>query len=269
MRSISTVVITYNEEDNIARCLESVALFSDEILVVDSHSTDRTVEIARDLGARIIQRDWPGYDKQRQFAIDNAKHEWVFSIDADEEVSAELCTEIQALDFAQDGYEMPRPVWYLNRWIRHGVWYPGYILRLFRRDKAHVSDDPVHESVVVSGRTARLRGDLLHYSYRDLEHHLDKINDFTSVSAREMAARRRRATVLRMALYPYLEFFRTYIIKRGFLDGFAGFQVSLLHAYYVFLKWAKLREIGMRPRGVVGPRSDIEESSDRRAEAKR
>ena len=269
MLSISTVVITYNEEENIARCLKSVARFSDEILVVDSHSTDRTVEIARELGARIIQRDWPGYDKQRQFAINNAKHEWVFSIDADEEISTRLCDEIQKLDFAHDGYEMPRPVWYLNRWIKHGVWYPGYILRLFRKECARVSENPVHESVIVSGRTARLRGDLLHYSYRDLEHHLDKMNDFTSISAQEMAARRKRAGVLRILLYPYLEFFKTYVIKRGFLDGFAGFQVSLLHAYYVFLKYAKLREIAMQPTDVTRPDPNAAKSSDRPMGAKR
>jgi glycosyltransferase involved in cell wall biosynthesis len=269
MPSISTVIITYNEEENIARCLKSVAPFSDEILVVDSHSTDRTIEIARELGARIIQRDWPGYDRQRQFAIDNAQHGWVFSIDADEEVSAELCNEIRTLDFTHDGYEMPRPVWYLNRWIKHGVWYPGYILRLFRKDRARVSDNPVHESILVPGRTTRLRGDLLHYSYRDLEHHLDKMNDFTSISAQEMAVRRKRAAILRIVVYPFLEFFKTYVVKRGFLDGFAGFQVSLLHAYYVFLKWAKLREIAMQPTDVARPNPAPDELPDRPEEAKR
>ncbi len=269
MPKISTVVITYNEEENIARCLRSAAPFSDEILVVDSHSTDRTVEIARDLGARIILRDWPGYDRQRQFAIANARHEWVLSIDADEEVSAELCSELQTLDYSHDGYEMPRPVWYLNRWIRHGVWYPGHILRLFRKDKARVSDDPVHESVLVSGKTARLRGDLLHYSYRDLEHHIDKINAFTSISAREMAARNTRASVPRIVLYPFLEFFKTYVVKRGFLDGFAGFQVSVLHAFYVFLKWAKLREITMQPADITRPNQTVEKSSEGPMETER
>ena len=128
MNKISTIVITYNEEANIERCLESVAPFSDEVIIVDSRSTDGTVEIAQDCGATVIERDWPGYGIQRQFALEQAANEWVFSIDADEVVSQELSDEIQNLAFKHDGYEMPRPVWYLNRWIKHGVWYPGYIL---------------------------------------------------------------------------------------------------------------------------------------------
>lgn len=243
MPQISTVVIAFNEEANIERCLSSAAAFSDDLLVVDSHSTDDTVSIARRCGARIISRDWPGYGKQRQFAIENAKHEWVLSIDADEEVSPELSAEIQRLDFKYDGYEMPRCVWYLTRWIRHGVWYPGYVLRLFRRDHARVTDTSIHESVRVSGTVGRLKSDLRHYSYRDVEHHIDKINDFTTISAREMVKPGRVAGVGRIVFYPFFEFLKTYVVKLGFLDGVAGFQVSMLHAFYVFLKYAKLREL--------------------------
>jgi glycosyltransferase involved in cell wall biosynthesis len=242
MPKISTAIIACNEERNIERCLKSVAPFSDEIVVVDSHSTDRTVAIARAMGARVISNDWHGYGKQRQFALDHARHEWIFSIDADEEVSRELCDEIRALDYSHDGYEVPRPVWYLNRWIKHGVWYPGHVLRLFRKDKARVSNDVIHESVLVSGRIARLRGDLLHYSYRNIEHHLDKMNEFTSISAGAMRSRSQHASVPRIVLYPMFEFFKTYVVKRGFLDGLPGFEISVLHALYVFLKYAKLRE---------------------------
>jgi glycosyltransferase involved in cell wall biosynthesis len=231
MTEISTIVITYNEEDNIERCLTSVGPFSKEIIVVDSNSTDRTADIARGLGARVVSNDWPGYGRQKQFALENASHPWVFSIDADEEVSPELCAEIQALDFAHDGYEMPRRVWYQKRWIKHGVWYPGYVL---------------HESVRVSGSIGRLGGDLLHYSYRDIRHHLDKVNEFTTLAARQMLEQKRRAGAHHMTVLPFLEFFKVYIIKRGFLDGLAGLMIAAFHSFYVFLKYAKLREMILR-----------------------
>ncbi|UCH84913.1 MAG: glycosyltransferase family 2 protein [Candidatus Latescibacterota bacterium] len=246
MPRISTIVITFNEERNIARCLQSVETFSDEIIVLDSNSTDQTVEIARGLGARVITNDWPGYGKQKQLALEHATHSWVFSIDADEEVSPELGREIRSLDFSMDGYEMPRAVWYLNRWIKHGVWYPGYILRLFRRDKGSFTDDAVHEFVRVSGKVGRLHGDLLHYTYRDIHHHIEKMNDFTLIAAREMNEKGRRAGFRHIAVYPLLEFFKVYISKRGFLDGLAGVVVSVFHAFYVCLKYAKLHELGLR-----------------------
>ncbi len=249
MPKISTVVITFNEEGNIGRCLRSVASFSDEIIVVDSNSTDRTVEIARDHGAQVFTNTWPGYGKQKQWALNKVAHPWVFSIDADEEVSPELATEIASLDFSKDGYEMPRAVWYLNRWIKHGVWYPGYILRLFRRDKGLFSEDPVHELVRVSGTVRRLRGDLLHYTYRDINHHLEKIEEFTTIAARQMFEEHRRAGVAHVVAYPFLEFLKVYISKRGFLDGLAGFVIAVFHSFYVFLKYAKLRELRMSSPG--------------------
>lgn len=247
MPAITTTVITYNEEANIRRCLESVKSFSDEIVVVDSHSTDRTPEIARDCGARLIDRDWPGYGEQRQFALEQASNDWVLSLDADEVVTPGLAEEIRALDFRYDGYQVARPVWYMGRWIKHGVWYPGYVTRLVHKDRARVTGESVHEALIVDGRTGRLRNDLLHYSYRDIDHHLDTINSFTTISADEMAARGKRAGVARLALYPFMEFVRCYVWKRGFLDGYPGFQVALLHGYYAFLKYSKLREASFPP----------------------
>lgn len=243
MPKISTIAITYNEEGNIERCLRSVAPFSDEILVVDSGSTDRTVEIARDCGARVISNDWPGYGKQKQFALDSAIHPWVFSIDADEEVSPDLSAEIQSLDYAHNGYEIPRSVWYLNRWIKHGVWYPGYVLRLFRRDRANFTEDIIHESARVAGSIGRLRSDLLHYTYRDVWHHIEKMNDFTSLAAKQMFAQKRRIGMHQLTIFPFLEFLKVYLSKRGFLDGAAGFAIAVFHAFYVFLKYAKLYEM--------------------------
>ena len=245
MPTISTIVITHNEESNIERCLRSAAPFSDEMIVVDSGSTDRTVEIARGCGARVITNEWPGYGRQKQFALAQATHEWVFSIDADEEVSPGLIREIQELDFSHAGYEMPRPVWYLNRWIRHGVWYPGYIIRLFRRDAGQFSEDTVHEAVELSGPVGRLKNDLLHYSFRDIDHHMEKMNEFTTLAAAQRHEEGRRAGVRHIVFTPFLEFLKVYFSKRGFLDGVAGFVIAFFHSVYVFEKYSKLYELGL------------------------
>jgi glycosyltransferase involved in cell wall biosynthesis len=244
MESISTVIICRDEEYNIERCLKSVVPFSQEIVVVDSGSTDRTVEIAKRYATRVISREWMGYGRQKQFALAHSSCPWVFSIDADEEVSPGLREEIAALDFTADGYEMPRKAWYLGRWVQHSGWYPGHILRLFRREAGTFTDEPVHEYVSVSRNVVRLKNDLYHYSYRDVAHHIRKMNEFTTLSAREMFEVGRRAGVYNIALIPTLEFFKVYFVKRGFLDGLAGLVISGLHAYYVFLKYAKLFELG-------------------------
>ncbi len=243
---MSAVVITRDEEQNIERCLRSVIPCVAEILVVDSGSTDATVAIAHRLGARVLHNPWPGYGHQKRFAVHNAAHDWVFSIDADEEVSDALRAEIAGLDFSCDAYQVPRAVRYLGRWIRRGVWYPGYVTRIFRRDRAAFTGDAIHESVQVRGRTCRLRGDLLHYSYRDVDHHLDKMNEFTTLSAETMFAEKRRAGVIQLVAQPPIEFLRSYVLRRGILDGYPGLVISLLHAYYVFLKYAKLRELWLR-----------------------
>ena len=243
MEKLSTLIITYNEERNIERCLRSVLPISDEVLVVDSNSTDRTVEIAVAHGARVITRDWPGYGRQKQFAVEAAANNWIFSVDADEEISPALADEIRNLDFSKNGYEVPRRVWYLGRWITHGVWYPGYVLRMFRRDRGRFTDEIVHESADVPGPIGRFRNDIYHYSYRSVAHHVDKINDFTTLAARQMHGDGRSSSVAKIALYPTLEFLKVYFQKRGFLDGLAGLAVSLLHSYYVFLKYLKLYEL--------------------------
>lgn len=249
MWGISTILITFNEENNIGRCLESVKPFSDEVIVVDSGSTDRTVDIAREHGARVFQRDWPGYGPQKQYALEQATSPWVFSIDADEVVSPELCSAIQSLDPYRYGYQVARPVWYLGQWIRHSGWYPGWVTRLFRRESGAFTDEIVHESVRVSGSVGRLRGDLLHYSYRDISHHIDKMNGLSTLAAEKMYRRGRRAGFLSLLVVPWLQFNKTYFLRRGFLDGRAGVVVSLLHSVYVFLKYAKLRELQMHPEG--------------------
>lgn len=261
MNRISTVIITFNEESNIERCLESVAPFSDEIIVVDSHSTDRTVELARAYTSRIFAHDWLGYGKQKQLALSKASGDWVLAIDADEEVSPALREELGQLDFRHDGYFVLRKVWYLNRWITHGGWYPGLVLRLFKREGAFYTDKIIHESVVVRGSTGILTSPLHHYSYRDISHHLEKINQFTTLSARQMHHSGKRAKLLKLLLSPPLEFLKVYLLKRGFLDGSAGLTIAILHSYYVFLKQAKLREMGENASGEAGRKDHISESA--------
>jgi glycosyltransferase involved in cell wall biosynthesis len=245
MEPISTIIITYNEEANIRRCLESVRPFSEEIIVVDSGSTDKTVEIARQFTPHVLHQDWLGYGRQKQFALSHTSHNHVFSIDADEEVPEELQQEIIQLSWQHDGYYVPRRVFYLNRWLRH-CWYPGYVLRLFRKDQAQFTDEILHESVVAPARTARLQSALRHYSYRNIAHHLEKMNDFTSLSARKMYDAGRRPYPHQILVTPWLDFLKMYVLQRGFLDGLPGLIVSGLNSVYVLQKYSKLYELSLR-----------------------
>ncbi|MGH7504990.1 MAG: glycosyltransferase family 2 protein [Longimicrobiales bacterium] len=242
---ISVCIVAMNEEDRIAACLRS-ADFADEWIVIDSHSSDRTREIARDLGARVIERDWPGYVEQKNFAVGEACHDWVLCLDADEWVSAELRASIlEALVQPElaDGYRMARRNRYLGRWIRHGGWYPDRKLRLFRRSRGRWDGRELHERVRVDGRVTDLAGDLLHDSYRSLSDHLRTIDRFTTLAAREKSAAGERATLLDLTLRPWGRFVRMYLLKRGFQDGWQGFVIAVTGAFYVFMKYAKLREL--------------------------
>jgi len=250
---ISAVVITRNEERNIGRCLESVLPIAREIVVVDSGSTDRTREIASRYTERVLTRGWLGFGAQKQFAADQARCPWVLSIDADEEVSPELGEEIAQLDLARDGYFLNRQVWYLDRWILHGAWYPDPVLRLFRRDRARFTPDPIHERVQLSGSAGHLRGALYHYSYRDLAHHLAKMNERTSLAADWMYQRGRHASWARLAVEPGWKFFRSYVLQSGYRDGVSGLVASAIHAQYTLLKYAKLRELTIRSEGSSPP----------------
>ena len=249
MDSISVIVITCNEEANLARCLDSVKPFASEIVVVDSGSSDGTRAVAARFTDRVLEEPWRGYGPQKQFALEQARCPWVFSIDADEQVSPELAREIAGLGGNAEGYLVPRVVWYMNRWIRHGVWHPDPVLRLFRRERARFTPDAVHERVVVNGRVERLRGELRHYSYRDIAHHVAKLNGMASLAARQMAERGQRAGWARIGLQPGWEFLRAYVLRGGFLEGTAGFVVAALHAQYTFLKYARLREESLRRGG--------------------
>jgi glycosyltransferase involved in cell wall biosynthesis len=253
---LTVTVITHNERSHIAAALASVS-WADEIIVVDSRSTDGTIEIARQHATRVEERDWAGYGAQKNYAADQASNDWILSIDADERVTPELADEIRAVMSrgpVAPGYLMTRVAHYLGRWIRSTDWYPDYHLRLYDRRAARWSERRVHESVEVDGRPKgdkrlpRLRGELLHYPYRDMSDHLRKIDTYTTLAAQEWDAEGKRGTAWQALVYPRLAFFRNYILRRGFRDGRTGLLVSLLNSYYVFLKYAKLMELQRRPR---------------------
>ena len=248
---ISATIITFNEESNIKAACESVA-WADEVVVVDSNSTDRTRELAEACGARVITNDWPGFGAQKQFAVDQAKYEWIFSLDADERVSDELKSSIQSLRSAKelaDGYEIARRTYYQQRWIRGGGWYPDRQLRLFRKSKGRWKQRHIHESVKMDpgARLERLNGDLLHYTSPDAAYHNRMIGErYAPLAALQMFEEGRRTSVLGVASAGPAAFIRSLILKGGLRDGFAGFTIASFAAHHAFLKhlmlWEKQRK---------------------------
>jgi len=242
---LSVTVITKNEAADIGDALASVA-FADEIVVVDSFSTDETVAIARRHTDRVIVRDWPGYIDQKNYAASIARHDWILSLDADERATPELATEIRSLVSGtprEMGYRIPRVTFHLGRWIRTTDWYPDYQLRLYDRRAAQWTGRYVHEAVTVRGEVGRLRGELQHYAYRDISEHLETIDRYTTYAARQMHEAGRKAGLLQIAGHPPLAFLRNYLAHGGIRDGVPGFIISALNSYYVFLKFAKLWEL--------------------------
>jgi glycosyltransferase involved in cell wall biosynthesis len=246
--ALTVTVITRNEAAHIDACLASVA-WAPDVLVVDCGSTDGTPDRARARGARVIERDWPGYAAQKNFAAAQAAHDWILSVDADERVTPALASEIQAVltrEPTAAGYRVPRVTWHLGRWIRTTDWYPDYQLRLYDRRRGEWQSRLVHESVRVEGAPGQLRHELQHFAYRDIAHHLETMNRYTTLAADQMFAEGRRATVLDLALHPPAAFLRNYLLKRGFADGTVGFIISAMNAHYVFLKFAKLWTLDRR-----------------------
>jgi glycosyltransferase involved in cell wall biosynthesis len=240
---ISATIVTLNEEKNIGRAIESL-LCCDEIIVVDSGSTDRTVSIAQQRGARVTVREWPGYAQQKNFAASLASHDWVFSIDADEALGEELEAEIMALKekpFAADAYSMPRLAQYLGKWIRHSGWYPDRKIRLYDRRKGRWTGEYVHETVRVDGLVLELQSNLLHFTCDSLSAHMKSVDRYTTLAARELAASGRVRPDYRLFVDPMWTAFRSYILERGFLDGYQGFTIAYMSALYTFLKYAKAR----------------------------
>jgi glycosyltransferase involved in cell wall biosynthesis len=263
----TATIITFNEADYIRAACESVA-WADEILVVDSESTDATRDIASDCGARVICRAWPGFAAQKQFAAESARHEWIFSLDADERVSPELRASIEDLLYTKDeqladGYRVARRSFYMGRWIRGGGWYPDHQLRFYRRSRGEWRGPHVHESVHMQAgaRVETLGGDLLHYTGRDASYHHRMIGErYAPLAARQMFEAGRRTSPFGVALAGPAAFTRSYLLKGGFRDGFAGFCIARFAAHHAFLKKLLLWEMQKKQEGesqVPGPRSQV------------
>ncbi len=245
MNRLSVVIIAMNEEANLPRCLKSVE-WADDVVMVDSGSTDRTAEIAREFGARVFDTEWRGFGLVKREAVAHAEGDWILSIDADEVVPPELAAEIrQVIADSNDkvGYYIPRRTQFLGRWIYHCGWYPDPVLRLFRRGRGDFDAAVVHEQVVVSGPVGQLRNDLLHYSYPSLDCYFEKFNRYTTLAAEKALAEGRTAGVWQIVMRPLACFLKHYIFKRGFLDGLEGLVLSVLSACHVLVKYAKLRDL--------------------------
>lgn len=247
---ISAVIICFNEEQKIAKAIESVR-WADEILVVDSESTDKTREIAVSLGAKVLIKKWPGFSAQKQFAVENASFEWIFSLDADEIVSDELHEEILKLKNAPeklkaDGFRIPRLSFYMNRPIRHGGWYPDWQMRLFNRRKGKWKDVLIHESfeMETGAKIERLTGDILHYSWESAAQHEQMIGErYAPLAAAQNFQKGKTTSRLKIVTAGFLAFVQSYIIKAGFLDGFAGFCIARFAAHHAYLKHLLLWEM--------------------------
>ena len=249
--SLSVVIITLNEEANLARTLQSVS-WADETIVVDSGSTDRTREIAESLRAMFHVEHWKGFAAQKNFALGKATCDWVLSLDADEEVEPALADEIRstlAASPAAAGFWIPRKNFFLGRWIRYGGFYPDPKLRLFRRGAGQFEDRLVHEDARVTGPTATLKNHLLHRAYPTLDGYLDHMNHYSSLGAQMAVAQRPRAfSFADIVIRPRLTFFYNYILRGGFLDGREGLLLHLYHAEYVSWKYAKAWEVSRQKR---------------------
>ena len=246
MPQISAVIITRNEEKNIMKCLSSID-WADEIVVVDSGSTDDTKKIASEFTQKVFDMKWEGFGKAKDFAKDKATHQWILSLDADEVVTGDLKEEIQSViksDKAFDGYYIPRRSNFLGKWIRHGGWYPDYVLRLFKKNKAKFSHSAVHEKVKVNGSIGYLGNPLLHYTDPNFDHYLEKLNRYTSLSAEELFRKGKRAKVFDIIFRPLAAFLKMYFAKRGFVDGLHGLILAVSSAFHVFSKYVKLWHLG-------------------------
>lgn len=247
MRKLSCIIVCYNEEQKIQATLESLRDVCDEILVVDSFSTDATVEICRRYTEQIIERSWNGYRDQKQYATEQAAHDWVLSLDADEELSPTLRAELLQWKEAGgndcNGYLIPRVAFFMGRWIKHTTWYPDLQLRLFRKSRGRWEGGRVHEAFKVQGKSGKFAGHLHHYTYSSISEYLEQLERFSSLAAEDYNDGGKKAGVRHLLIDPPLVFFKNYIIRRGLMDGIPGLVVSLLAAASTFFKYLKLWEI--------------------------
>jgi len=246
---LSVITLTYNEESNIADCLESVR-WADELIVVDSGSTDRTVEYARRATANVLSVTWQGYGATRNVALHHATGEWILWLDADERVTPELAAEIKETMVKNDagvaGYSVPRRAYFLGRWIKHCGWYPSRVVRLFRKTRGVFTENRVHEHLIVDGPTVELQKDLLHFTDPDLHHYFTKFNAYTSLAAQDLKDKGRSFRLSNALLRPPFLFLKMYLVRLGFLDGVQGLILCALSSLYVFTKYAKLWELSRK-----------------------
>ncbi len=262
--SISACIISFNEERNIGECLDSVS-WCDEIVVIDSFSRDRTVEIARQRGALVEQHEWSGHVAQKNIALDRAGGDWVIALDCDERVTPRLRDAILRILEAPraDGYLISRKLEYLGRWLEHGGWFPEWRMRLFRRGRGRWTGVDPHDRIALDGKTARIEptGEgadaavILHHSFRDLSHQLKVLDRYSEIQAGELYRAGRKARALDLVFRPFYRFVMTYFVRGGFLDGASGFHMAVNHAYAAYMKYARLWEL---QRGLVQPREKSE-----------
>tara|TARA_B110000114_G_scaffold184841_1_gene229710 strand:+ start:583 stop:1353 length:771 start_codon:yes stop_codon:yes gene_type:complete len=248
MNKISAVIITKNEEQNIRRCLNSLVDVVDEIIVVDSYSTDDTEKICNDFDVEFIKKEFKDYSNSKNYGNSMAKHSFILSLDADEAISEELKESLALVksNLKQDGYSFNRRTNYCGQWIYHCGWYPDQKLRLFRKSKAKW-EGKIHEILQFSSdKKAYLKGDLLHYSYPNLSRHAEKMDLFTEMAARDLFEKKKKVSTLKLIVAPMFEFFKKYILYRGFLDGYYGFIISIMSSYYKFFKYSKLKNLWIK-----------------------
>jgi glycosyltransferase involved in cell wall biosynthesis len=243
MIPVSVAIITNNEEENIKGALESVKDFED-IVVVDSFSEDRTVEICKKYTQRVYQHEWQGFAKQKQMAVDYAEKQWVLILDADERVTRELRSEIveKIENSSVGGFYLPRKNYFLGRWIRYGGWWPDYTLRLFRKDISHVQHREVHEKVIVDGPLGYLEKPVEHYTYGTISEFINKTENYSTLAAKELSDKGYTASIASMLVNPFFVFVKMFFLRQGFRDGIHGFILAVLYGFYTFLKYIKVWE---------------------------
>jgi len=245
MIKLSAVIICKNEEKNIEACLESIK-WADEIILVDAESTDGTLEFARKYTNKIFVNKWVGFSEQRKFALEKCSGEWIFPIDADERCTEKLKNEIlekiNSKDTRENGFKIQRKSFYRNHWIKYCGWYPGYQLRLFKKEKASITNRLIHEAYVVEGETGYLKNDLLHYTIGSAKEYVEKINHYSTLQALEKS-KRGKVGFWKLILKPVFAFLLTYILKRGFLDGIPGLIVSYFNMLTTILIYTKIWEM--------------------------
>lgn len=245
---LSVVIITLNEEDRIEDALKSCSGIADEIVVVDSYSTDRTLEIAQKYGAKIYKNKFTDYGSQKNFALDKAGNQWVLNLDADERVSETLEKEIRRLkqtpdnEIDADGFLIKRKTFYLGRWIKHSGWYPDRKLRLFRKDKSRWQGR-IHEGLILEGKTGKIQGDILHFTYRNITDHINRLNRYSQMQAEDIARKKKKLLYLRTLLLPPVTFIRFYLWKLGVLDGLPGLVIALVSSWATAMKYLKAIEV--------------------------